>query len=360
MRGSRLRPGGTRWVVWLIAVLVVSGCSPTRGIRATVEPSVEPSVASSVPPAAGSSMPSSSAIPSVEPPPAGVTETVVRELVDTAKAITALPDPIRPDLRSAEKDSAGDLAGGQGCYPQDDQVELHAPCVFGDIGADHHIVLVGDSHAAMWLGAFDAMGRRSHWAVHLLSKVSCPPPALSFYNFSRGGPYPECDQWHEYTLKRIREIKPDVVVLTGDTRFPKDADHNVISKEQWADGLTRTLDAIKDAGAVATIVSDIPRIGRPPFDTAAPECIAAHLDAIQECSSNAREVVATLYNDVEGSVAKASGARYIDVVPWFCTDVCTAVIGDMIVYRNASHITATYGLHLSGVLEAAIAESMPR
>ena len=52
--------------------------------------------------------------------------------------------------------------------------------------------------------------------------------------------------------------------------------------------------------------------------------------------------------------SEASGARYINVTPWFCAATCTAIIGKYDVYLDDNHITATYSLYLAGVLSKAL------
>ena len=65
-----------------------------------------------------------------------------------------------------------------------------------------------------------------------------------------------------------------------------------------------------------------------------------------------------LYGDTDRAVAKQAGVQYIDVFPWFCSAVCTAVIGNMVVYGWDWHITATYATYLSGALQAALQPAM--
>jgi hypothetical protein len=43
----------------------------------------------------------------------------------------------------------------------------------------------------------------------------------------------------------------------------------------------------------------------------------------------------------------------VDTTPWFCSDVCAPIVGDMVVYQNEYHITAAYSRYLSGVVAAA-------
>lgn len=47
------------------------------------------------------------------------------------------------------------------------------------------------------------------------------------------------------------------------------------------------------------------------------------------------------------------------MLPWLCSAVCTPVIGNVTVYRNRFHLTATYARLLRGVLEKALLKTFP-
>ena len=88
------------------------------------------------------------------------------------------------------------------------------------------------------------------------------------------------------------------------------------------------------------------------------ECLAAHEDDVQACSSPRATMLPYLYADTDRAVAKQAGVQYIDVFPWFCSSGCTAVIGNMVVYGHSNHITAPYAAYLSGALQAALQPAM--
>jgi hypothetical protein len=52
--------------------------------------------------------------------------------------------------------------------------------------------------------------------------------------------------------------------------------------------------------------------------------------------------------------AASTGARYIDTAPWFCSTVCTDVVGRYQPYWDPFHVTATYATVLGQVLSEAI------
>ena len=297
----------------------------------------------------------------VSPAPTAVPTSQVLRLVAAAARITTLPKDLTPTLEDADRDGGDLLSQTQpGCYLVFARASVPA-CVWGDRAGSHTLVLLGDSHARMWLSAFDAIGKRLHWKVVLLAKSGCPPPYTGFYSGAYGKEYTECDRWHSYVISRINHMNPDLVVMSGNDGHPINSEHKPMTKAEWAAGLLKTLNMIKSPKTKKVVLGDIPRPGHNPWNNVSgPYCLAAHEDDVQACSSQRATVLKGLYNDVEQSVAKQAGAQYIDVFPWFCSSVCTEVIGNMVVFLDQNHITSTYATYLSGALQAALQPAMTR
>jgi hypothetical protein len=67
-----------------------------------------------------------------------------------------------------------------------------------------------------------------------------------------------------------------------------------------------------------------------------------------------------VYNDADREAARKTGSYYIDVLPWFCTSICPAVIGNMVVYGAHDHITNQYAAYLTNALQDALQPIMAR
>jgi hypothetical protein len=83
-----------------------------------------------------------------------------------------------------------------------------------------------------------------------------------------------------------------------------------------------------------------------------PDCLAGHPDDIQKCSLDRADPRNRLDNMIqrktESDAAESAGATIMDPTDWFCTaTVCPAVIGNIVVYSDASHTTATYASWLA-------------
>ena len=83
-------------------------------------------------------------------------------------------------------------------------------CRTGDVSAKKLIVLMGDSHAWMWLPAVVEMARRDHSAVVPLLRLGCTPAKWA-------GPESDadCEAWYRWAVRQIGRLRPDITLVTG-------------------------------------------------------------------------------------------------------------------------------------------------
>lgn len=279
----------------------------------------------------------------------------VLALVAASTAINEQPSDLVLDLRSANTDFAWFLPAPEECLV-DPEILESPPCIFGDPDGSRTVVLLGDSHAAQWLQALDDIGARMHWKVIMLGKAGCPAASLDFrmaYQTATQrlvGPPPDCVPWMDNAISRINETRPDVVILAScnGCEYMVDANDKVLTRSAWGTGLEETLQRITSPNTTKVVLGDIPRL------KGSVDCLALHPDNVQACAEPVGPVTGATYNDIERSVAEAAGVAFIDVTPWFCGSVCSPIVGNMVVYTNDYHVTATYARHLSWALESVL------
>ena len=270
--------------------------------------------------------------------------------VRSASAVRAVPADLTPRLATAAADVGFDNSKCE-AGPEADRVDA---CTFGDPASSTKVALFGDSHAGMWLPAMIRIAEQRHWQLRLYGKPGCPAPRLAFYNQQRSRPFTECDRFRDFVLDRIRAERPQLVVVTNES-FSQKLDRGVlVTPAQWQAGLTRTLTALHGTGARVVVLGDTPVL-----DQSAPECLAAHARNVTACFTTRAAATRRVWNSADYAAADATGSGYVSVLPWLCTAVCTPVIGNVTVYRNRFHLTATYARMLSGVLEDALLKAFP-
>jgi peptidoglycan/LPS O-acetylase OafA/YrhL len=254
---------------------------------------------------------------------------------------------LRPEPRRAEEDRSqvyddGCLVRPRGTRSKD--------CVYGRRNAATTVVLFGDSHAMQHFGGLERVALRRDWRLVVLTKSGCSPAAVRIRDRTLGRLYEECEVWRERALRRIEtRERPALVVTSSLTTYRLlDGDRPLgprASQEALARGYARSLRRLKRAAGRVVAIRDTPH---PRGDV--PACVAEHLDDLRQCAFPRAEAFVPVPVE-RRAVDAAPGVKLIDPTNRFCPgNLCPAVIGDVLVYRNSAHITATYSRTLAGWL----------
>jgi peptidoglycan/LPS O-acetylase OafA/YrhL len=248
---------------------------------------------------------------------------------------------VHPTPREAETKVNRPLMYADGCHLNPPETEV-PECVYGNPSSKTTVVLFGDSHAMQWFPALNELARERDWRLVGLTKAACPPAEVYIYNASLRRVYRECAEWREQTLERIvQEENPSLIVTSSlptyrpreeGKRLPRDT-----SDEAMVKGYASTLKKLRSTGARVALIEDVPHPNKN-----VPECVSRSLDHLRRCASPRSEALD--YPKVNTRVAKeVEGVSLIDPTPVLCLEnTCPAVIGDVLVYRNGAHLTATY------------------
>ena len=245
----------------------------------------------------------------------------------------------------------------EGC--QLNATSIHNPrapkCVFGDTSSDKTVVIFGDSHAMQWFPALNKLAKEHHWRLIGHSKGGCTPAKGTIFHKSLLREYWECDQWRANTLKLIAQEHPDMVIVSSSSNYRTVFEHGKRyygkkAIEKLEAGYASTLETLNETGAKVVVIEDVPHPGKD-----VPECVSQSLDHLRRCATPERKA----YNSVKvpdfGTVAasRVKGTTLIDPKSVLCSKgMCPAVIGNVLVYRNGSHITPEYMRTLTPWLDA--------
>jgi hypothetical protein len=212
-------------------------------------------------------------------------------------------------------------------------------CDFGDLSGDHTVVIVGDSKILQWETALSSIAKDQNWKLVEFAKSACP-----FTNAHRGGSDGEaCYAWGQAVMKRILEMKPDLVI----------ASHRHSTALPPGETKGKPLDrAAMRAGLVdywSTLVkADIPVVAlldNPAPSTVIYECVAKHSENLPACSFDKAKAIRTSGADMQRSAAKeVPGVSVVDMANTVCPDRtrCAPVVGNVLIYRQGSHLTTTF------------------
>ena len=239
-----------------------------------------------------------------------------KSLTFDLKAVTALP-----------------IIHSDGCHVNWNST-ISKDCSYGDLTSKKTIVLFGDSHAAQWFDPINSIAIMEGYKLISLTKSACPAIKLPI---ATRGSYNnnECRQWQSNSIERIKKITPDILIVSNFSHFnlkPKQEskEHYYLNSQQ---DLYQELE--KYVGKLIYI-SDTPKPTKN-----IPRCLSHK--TIDSCDE----------------IIRSSGAVYkgfikIDPYNWFCDATCLPVKEDLIVYRDASHISKDAANFVTKDLEKAL------
>jgi hypothetical protein len=233
--------------------------------------------------------------------------------------------------------------------------------VYGDPNGHITIAVFGDSHAEQWMSGLIPPAKAKGWRLVTLTKSACPSIRVNFAEPNFQGDRPSCNLWRKRAFAWIDNHHPDVV-LVANSRGYMLLDRNghrlsrSASAQRWKDALEVTLGSFP-ASTKAIVLTDTPH-----FDTDVPVCLRKHLNRISACVTTRSNAIDQLHLDAEKAAAADKGATFANLNDVVCPyDPCPVIIGHFEMWRNASHLTATYarqlapsvGAMISGVLSTA-------
>ena len=220
-------------------------------------------------------------------------------------------------------------------------------CAFGDLTSTTSVVLFGDSHAAMWFPALDSAANQNGWKLYNWTKATCPPIELPIVSPVLGRNFTECESWRQTVLQRIEQVRPALVVF-GVARHYTSIYGFTPYQQPWLSGMAQMVSEITRLGSKVAVIGAIPK---PPF--LVPQCLSEHLTDAGQCTEPESSVVNLTGVASEQAAVTSAGGTYIDALPWFCANsTCGAMVGNIEMWRDDNHITATYSSFLGPMISA--------
>ena len=268
----------------------------------------------------------------------------VQAQVASSIATADVPGNLEPSLSGAHRDDP--VVFVDGCMDSylDSTVRQ---CAFGDTASTTSVVLFGDSHAAMWFPALDYAANHNGWKLYNWTKATCPPLDVSIVSPVLGRNFTECETWRNNVLARIAQVHPAVVVLGVARHYG--SEYGFLPYQQaWLQGLSEMISSITKLGSKVAVIGPVPK---PPFTV--PSCLSENLSSSQNCQVPQSAGYDEAGEALESQTAVQAGATYIRTEPWFCASGrCADIVGNLDVWRDDNHITASYAGFLGPAMSA--------
>ncbi|MGV9333380.1 acyltransferase family protein [Nocardia sp. NPDC003726] len=254
--------------------------------------------------------------------------------------------PMRPSVYEAPADAA--YPSRDGCIADWDTRDV-VTCTYGDADAQRTIAVVGSSHAEHWVPALDLLAREHAFRVEVYLKMGCPLTVAAEPMY-KGEANPDCRDWSVEVIDRLGLQRPEWVFTTA-TR-PRDG-----AGDETPPDYPEVWTRLADRGLNVLAIRDTPWLRRDGVRYRAIDCLAQHGDRIS-CGMP-RAAALDEVNPALEFAASFPNVFPLDLSDALCErDVCAVSEGNVLIYHDEHHLTASYsrslapelGRHLSPIL----------
>jgi peptidoglycan/LPS O-acetylase OafA/YrhL len=311
-RGGLLLPASAAIVVSLVALISLRSISETAGRIDEAAAAVRPHALLEQEPLRTKPLPA------------------VVAAVRAAERGAPIPWPLTPPV--------GSLRGDFYSFPDGCTATGHATsskvCRLGDTSSRKTIVVVGDSHAQMWMPTILQLAQHDSWAVVPLVKLGCIPRT-----WTRPG---ECRDWYRWAKRRASALRPDVALIAASWAGTYDPPRAIRP-------IRLLSTAMKRSAVTVMVVGDPSSQRRDPVD-----CLLAKGATMKTCTSAQQKVQARTDGAIAAD-ARRHGVGFIDARGWLCARarrsphryLCPLVVNKTIASLDRGHISKTYALELA-------------
>lgn len=231
------------------------------------------------------------------------------------------------------------------CQAEREDTAPDLSCVYGDPDGEHTVVLLGDSHAAQWFPALQEVSEDRGWRLVVLTKSACAFTSASVL-WTGDDPYPECSEWNEAVLDSVAELEPDLALVSSSVRTKPASPGDDPGKTQ-SEGLAEQWSKATPHIGRFLVLRDTPLMPNDLYT-----CLEDNGGDLSECDVARSEAFDRDDPQVPAANALDGTVHLLDMSDRFCAGgACSPVIGNVVVFRDSHHMTASYSRLLADELE---------
>ncbi|TYS59851.1 acyltransferase [Sutcliffiella horikoshii] len=239
--------------------------------------------------------------------------------------VPVLPTPLQAqnDLPKVYEDE---------CHQSLEDSEVIA-CEYGETdNPEYTVALVGGSHSAQWLPALEEFAQEEKIKVINYTKSACRFTGEEV-NASTSE---SCYEWNKELIQKLVSTKPDLVFTTAD----------VGRKAEVPEGFVQQWNTLNKADIPVFALRD-----NAWFEFDVPSCVEEKGEDSLECTQE-REKALPSKSPFSKLESVPANVNYVDLTDYLCDeDYCKPVKGNVLVYRDKHHITATYAKTMAPILK---------
>jgi hypothetical protein len=218
----------------------------------------------------------------------------------------------------------------KGCVLRDSDSQTTGKiCRMGRTSSPRLIVLLGDSHAHMWLPPLLKMAWQDGWAVVPLVRLGCTP--ATWVTNER-----HCRDWYRWALGEALRLHATVTVLGGSID-----EHPSPYTRKAMESLLDTAQRLRAAGRVV-VIGDPEGVDSDPVD-----CLLAPHATMASCTTTWPASSLAPYDEIARRT-KQLGVGFLPTRQFVCFEhECPVVIGNTIAWMDNSHLTVAYSTQIA-------------
>ena len=205
------------------------------------------------------------------------------------------------------------------------------------------VVISGGSHSLHWYEAIQTLAKEYQWELLVVNKDACV-----FMTSSDPGSA-SCNRWNDNYIDWLNTRDVDVVIANGTRIFAE-------SPEKIQGGAQQRWEQITETGAELVLMRGTPR----PNDRV-DDCLAGG-GTPKDCGTTTEQIAAT--SPLE-QIDMPDGTHHIDLLESVCpegmttaSNLCPAVVGNVVVWYDGSHLTNQYVATMTPLIEAELREAV--
>ena len=208
-------------------------------------------------------------------------------------------------------------------------------CKYGRIGADYRVLLVGDSHAAMHLGAWKWLAENGQFELNLAYKASCSFNLEDRSDSARGQ---TCKQWNLNLQEKFAADRPYDLVLTSYYTAVRATEIEGQSESAKVAGFKAAWAPLQARGSTVVAIRDGVNMDKQMRD-----CWESAVYDATKCSMAEKDAFIT--DLAQKAASSPPGALTLDFTDLYCQNgKCPAMINGKYAFRDNSHISLALSL----------------
>ena len=239
-----------------------------------------------------------------------------------------VPDPSRV---------ADDTAKRPGCWAQHGVEDVNVCQIGPETGYSARLFAVGDSHNTSLIPAYEKIAETYNWRIDLTGHAGC---YWSTADLKLNNPEQDesCRGWRAHLATYLDANEFDAILATHATSVSIHRPEGTTREDAIVDGLVGAWRTQTSRGTPVVAIVD-----NPGTDEGNVQCVEKFgLSDPDRCATPRRIGLKRFDGNAEAS-AQVERTRVVDMTDFYCTDtVCPSVIGGVAVFRDRTHVTATF------------------